>query len=140
MIEEDSVQAAIIGYMKTDPVLINFLGGTGTEIRESNYQGADFKYPAIRVRVGPQTDPHLESMCQYSTIEIQIDCFSEQKSSKEATEIGWEVNELLHHHSFSYMGVFFSLIDLVTSLPVARKDERTWIKTVKFSSHVQVKP
>jgi hypothetical protein len=140
MIDEDSVQAALIGYLQADPVLVNLLGGKATEIRESSYQGADFSYPAIRLRVGPQTDPHLEAMCQYSTIEFQVDCYSEQKSSKEATEIGWEINELLHHHSFSYMGVFFSLIDLVSSLPVARKDERTWIKTVRFSSHVQVKP
>ena len=46
----EEVQGAMISYLKSQSPVTSLLGGT-TEIRESEWQGTDFVYPAVRLSI-----------------------------------------------------------------------------------------
>ena len=56
MISNDLVQAAIVAKLKADTTLVAWLTARSAEneIRESQWQGTVFSFPAVRVELGTQ--------------------------------------------------------------------------------------
>ena len=88
MIANNNIQAAIITKLKADTDLVAWLTArsASNEIRESNWQGAAFTYPAVRVQTGTQQPGPDTSHCYLTTSEIPFTvlCFSESDSSQQA--------------------------------------------------------
>ncbi len=87
MISSDLIQAAIISKLKDDTTLVDFLTARASadEIRESQWQGAAFTYPAVRVDLGTQV-PIGDGTCVpfQSEVSFSVLSFSEQDSSQQA--------------------------------------------------------
>jgi hypothetical protein len=137
MLNTNDIQEAIIKYLKADVTLVAMLKSSG-EIKEDNWQGVAFAYPAVRVDIRNQEAGNVENTCNYSLVTFTVLCYSEQKSSKEANNIAWRVLELFHDHSFSYDGLYFTHVLNTGLIPAMRKDDKTWVAEVNLESHMQL--
>jgi hypothetical protein len=112
-VTEESVQAAFISYLKSQPTLTSqFTGVSGTEIREYQWQGADFVYPALRIYVDVM--PSING-CGTDTVKVCLEVFSEQKSSLQAKHISGTLVELLHKKRFKAGGLDFPMVRVVNT-------------------------
>ena len=85
MISIDAVQEGIVAFLKAAPSLV---GEVGDEIRESQWQGTEFTYPAVRVRMGDKTTL-IEGNCHtaHGVQPFTLLIFSEKSSSQQANQI-----------------------------------------------------
>jgi hypothetical protein len=93
----EEVQIALLAYLKAQASLVTLLT-VSNNIKETQWQGTDFVYPAVRV--GNDVLPSQDG-CKPDEVEGAILCFSEQKSSKQCSQIASEVSKILHRLSFT---------------------------------------
>lgn len=107
----NDVQASMYAYLKTKSSVTSLLDNAN-QIKENQWQGTDFLYPAIRISV--DFYPSV-NRCQ-ERAEVHIRVLSEEKSSDETSRITGAIQNVLHRKPFSFLGVnFFSVIvDRVT--------------------------
>lgn len=134
MISNNDIQEAIISKLKATPAVLALV--PAVEIRETQWQGLDFTYPCIRVRVGPQV-PTADVACTISRCQIVIQCYSENASSKESNSIAFSVVDALHGKPFSTTNMKFTMLKVVTLSEAIRRDQRTWVATATFTALVQ---
>lgn len=132
MIDQNEIQEAIVAKLKADASLTAALA-TSAEIREDQFQGVDYFYPCVRVKIGQQV-PKIPNCPLYSQPFI-IQAFSEKDSSKESNSISYLVSEAIKK-GFTYKNVKFIMISR-TLVEAVRKDERTWLAEVHYASLVQ---
>lgn len=129
MVNEELIQAAFIAKLKSLPDLTaQMTGVSGTEIRESQWQGADFVYPAIRVYV--DVFPSING-CGPDRAEVCTEIFTDEKSSLKVKHIGGTIMQHLHKHRFKARGLDFSMVRVVQQ----KRAERTapaWQGSVTF--------
>lgn len=102
------VQSAVISYLKGQTSITSLLTGiSGTEIREYQWQGADFVYPALRVYVDLQ--PSING-CGPDTAMVCIEAHSEEKSSLQCQTLGGSLTTLLHKKRFKAGVVDFVMV------------------------------
>ena len=128
MLDNNTVQAAWIDYLQGNAAVLALSSNFPVEIREQNYQGEKFVYPAIRV------------MCEITGGECIddcftiISCFSEQKSSKEAQNIAGTIAPGVHNKSFTQNGLRFSSIKAKTLRAV--QENGVWKADVQINAKV----
>ncbi|HEY6021431.1 MAG TPA: hypothetical protein VIY48_16450 [Candidatus Paceibacterota bacterium] len=93
----DEVRAAGLAYLKSKTVITSLLSSSG-DIKEAQWQGVDFVYPAIRLSL--DFLPSING-CGPDKAEFTIETFSEEKSSLQAETISAAMETLLHKHPFS---------------------------------------
>lgn len=130
MINNNNIQEAIIHKLKDNANLTAALM-TCDEIRETQFQGIDYTYPCVRVKLGIQV-PNV--YCPIYSIPFIIQVMSEKDSSKEANDIAYLVSEAIHR-GFSYQTVKFIMIS--RTLADAVRNDRTWLAEVRYASLVQ---
>ena len=136
MIGDEQVQAAIITKLKA---LSPFGAVTSTEVRELEWQGDTFTYPNIRVDLESNEYYYDEQeRCQLQYAEFSIYIFSQQRSSKECSQIKTLMANALVGIGFtnSTQGVKFSRVRMVDNVPAIRQDERTWRAQIKLGSRI----
>lgn len=106
MANGEMVQASWIAYLKSKTTLTSLLANAG-QIKELQFQGDEFVYPAVRINVDYM--PSING-CGPDDIEVQIDIFSEQKSSKEAAHIAAVIQGILQKKPFTSLGVNFPMV------------------------------
>lgn len=120
---EETIQAAWISHLKANTTLTaEFTGVSGTEIREAQWQGADFVYPALRVYV--DVFPSLNG-CGTDRAVVCLEVYSEQKSSKEAKHIAGILVDQYHKKRFKAGGLDFPMVR-VTEATHAMRDIYAW--------------
>ena len=136
----DQVQAGLISYLKgksdvTDELVTpaNLTGAD--EIREDHWEGAEFTYPNIRVRL--ISNVPVDDGCQLSKVAVSFMCNSEDYSSQEADRISGIINNTLHGNSFSSNSIAFSA-RLTNLLPARKTDVRTWTSEAIFNMLVSI--
>ena len=103
-----TIQAAVISHLKSNSTLTSQLTGvSGTEIREAQWQGADFVYPALRVYVDLQ--PSLNG-CGTDKAMVCIEVHTEEKSSLKAQQLSGTLVDILHKHRFKAGGLDFPMV------------------------------
>lgn len=130
MISPELIQAAIISHLKADAALVAWLTArsVANEIRESNWQGGAFSYPAVRAEAGSQLPGPAASVCYLTTGEVPFTLlsFDESDSSKEADTLAGMVNAALIGKRITGTG-FNSLVIQSDGLTHAtRTAERVW--------------
>lgn len=99
MITNNAIQAAIITALKADPALFAYLTAADAtnEIRELEWQSAEFVYPSVRVGVGIQLPGGDTSKCYLTSGEVTFTTasFGEGDSSRQADELAGIVNAAL---------------------------------------------
>ncbi len=123
MLRNDQIQAAWVAYLKSNTNILAELTDND-EIREDFWQGTEFSYPNIRVRVVSNA-PVAGRDCNLHDIVIGNLTFSEQTSSQQADRIAGIIMTELHDKQFTSNGIAFGVrtSDLI---PAVRTDERTW--------------
>jgi len=106
MANGEMVQASWIGYLKSKTSITSLLQNAG-QVKETQWQGDEFSYPAIRVSV--DYSPSVLG-CGPDDIDVTIEIFSEQKSSKEAAHIAAVIQGILQKKPFTFLGVNFPLV------------------------------
>jgi hypothetical protein len=123
----DEIQAGIIAYLKSRTNILAELSDTD-EIREDQWQGTEFSYPAIRLMLSPAKP--FGGDC-YVDITGTIYVFSENASSQQADRIAGIIANEIDGKTMTSTGVNFTLwVDQI--LPAVRQDLRTWRSGVMF--------
>lgn len=136
MLGDEVIQAAIVEKLKS---LAPFGLVQSTEVRELSWQGDTFTYPNIRVDLESNEwvfDEQERCNLQYATFSIYI--FSEQRSSKECSQIKTIIINALVGLGFTSVAqqVKFSRLRMVDNVPAIREDANTWRSQVQFGSRI----
>ena len=131
----DEVQLALIERLKADTALVTLLG-TADQIKETEWQGAVFVFPAVRVE--NTIKPNM-AYCPPDDVDITIFCLSEQKSSKQCSLIASAVAKVFHNKrgQTATNGVKF-VFSRVASIPYPKQQEgqSIWISQVEIVAQV----
>lgn len=130
MIGNDAIQAAIIAKLKANTALVAWLTAlsAGDEIRETQWQGTVFTYPAVRASVGNQLPDAGMGTCYLSSGEFTftVYSYSESDSSMQADQLAKLVNDALIGARLSGTG-FATMAIKCEGMPHAtRQAERVW--------------
>lgn len=109
MADQEQVYEAWIAYLKSKTQLTSLLQNGSKEIKQTQFQGDEFTYPAVRVAV--DCFPSVNG-CGPDDIDVVIEVFSEQKSAKEALHIGAVLQSILHKHPFTQNGIKFPMVNV----------------------------
>ena len=123
MLRNDQIQSAWVAYLKSNATILAELPDND-EIREDNWQGDEFSYPNIRVRI-VSNSPVAGRDCNLHDLVIGTLAFSENASSQQADRIAGIIADELHDKQFVSENIAFGVraSDLI---PAVRTDERTW--------------
>lgn len=134
MIGDNVIQADLVADLLAYSTLTALLA-TAAEIREDQYQGTRFAYPAVRVAILNQTYIPDREQCDHALLAFSVRCFTEEASSKAADVLAGVVNGRLHRRNFHGTGWYswFRSQGLVGAL---RVDERLWRAEALFGGTV----
>lgn len=126
MIDNDLIQAAIVAKLKADTALTNWLAtrSTNDEIREGQFQGREFQYPAVRVELGTQIEEG-NPPC-YSSLPFTVYSYSEKGSSQEANQLAGYVKDALLRKSVSGSGWHTGIIAADGMIAARRTSQKVW--------------
>lgn len=135
MISNDLVQAGIVAKLKADATLVAWLTArsASNEIREAQWQGTIFTYPAVRVEMGTQL-PDGNGICYTKNGEttFTVYSFSEHDSSKQSDELAGLVNTVLLGKTFTGTGFTSGLVKCDGLISATRLAERLWRATALY--------
>lgn len=126
----NSTQAAIVANLKSRATLVALLSNSHA-IKESQWQGVDFVYPAVRVSVDFM--PAINRCLDRAT--ITMDIFSEEKSSDEASTIAGELQTIYHGKPFQQGSVKFPIC-IVEKVDAPIRDIYGWNSKVHLRVRV----
>ena len=132
MLDNDDIQAGLVAYLKAQTAITDLLSASA-DIKEDQWQGTTFVYPAVRVDLGPQLP---RGDCNASEITFSILCFDENASSQSTDELAGTVNNELHKKAFTNNSVRFSIYSQGL-IPAIRMDDRTWRSEATFRATVE---
>jgi len=134
MISNDLIQAALITRLKAAATVTSLLSSAGS-VKESQWQGTTFSYPAVRLSLGVQV-PAQGYECDSAMIPFTVICKDENASSKKADALAGAVANALHGKRWCdiIQGVRFTTARVVGLASATREDERTWRAEVNFQA------
>jgi hypothetical protein len=126
VISPELIQAGIITHLKADTALVAWLTARSAEdeIRENQWQGRQFVYPAVRVDLLPQTEPGNPPCYSQSLFNVFV--FTEGDSSKDCGILAGLVDTALLRKKFSGTGYNSGLVISLGTVPPIRTAERVW--------------
>lgn len=133
MIGNDNIQAGIISKLKAASTVTALLATSG-EVRELQYQGTDFLYPALRARIGTQTKDRASPFCTFGFVPFTIQTFSEEKSSQEADNIAGVVADFLHGNFIKGTGFILNNIECIGLVGAIQTSEKLWMSESNYLS------
>jgi hypothetical protein len=145
MIDNAVIQADIVAALKANSTVTSALvrqdGEGGAEnVKESQWAGTDFTFPAIRVRVNRQIPITDRQNCDHARLSFSIRCLTEGGSSKPADELAGLVNSQFHGNAGG--GKFFRGTGWSTYLrgsglvSALRTGEKLWMAEAQFEGVV----
>jgi len=99
VIDNAVIQADLVTDLKADGTLTALLASED-EVREDQYQGTVFGYPAVRVAIDGQTPIDDREQCDHARLNFTIVCLTETGSSKTCDELAGVVKDRLHKRFF----------------------------------------
>lgn len=129
------VVPSIVSKLK-DVVSVHVPLVSSVEVREFEWQGTDFTYPNIRVRINQLE--YENTTCTKGKILGVILISSELPSSKQCMTISSQIIEQLHGKSFSYDSVLFTGVMCKQIAPDRSNEEEgdLWLSRIEFSAIV----
>lgn len=100
----------------------------GDEIRETEYQSTDWTYPNIRVSLAFRPS---KIYCGPEDADVDLEVFSAEKSSKQATHIASELLTLYHGKPFESNGIRFNAV-VVREVTKPDRSIYAWVTIVKI--------
>lgn len=122
MLRNDEIQAALIAKLKGNATIVALLSSSG-DIKEDQWQGTNFVYPAVRLQLN--SNEPLTPNCPHLRIGLSILVFSETDNSLQADQIAGIINNELHNRQFSSNGIAISL-RTTNLIPAVRSERLIW--------------
>jgi hypothetical protein len=135
MIHNDKIQAALLARAKSFATILAKLSDTD-EIREDQWQGREYSYPAYRIRI-IRNEPSNDC---YQRVEFSFQTFSENSSSQQADDMCGTINDEFHDKSFSRNSIRFTGVICSNLSPAMRVDKRTWRAEAFFETIISPAP
>lgn len=104
-----TTQAALLARIKLIPTILADLG-TKDEIRELEWNGTDYKFPNIRVRVNEFIRQVPIQSCSTHDVNASVYVFGDEASSLKINQIATKIYEALDAKSFTQSGIKFGSI------------------------------
>lgn len=138
IIDNNLIQAAIITFMKANAALVDWLSNFSAEneIRENQWQGRDFVYPAIRVDLVSQ-QPIGNPPC-HAELAFNVFCYSESDSSQQADKLAGLINAALARKAFTGTGFRSGTVRPQNILGAQRVAERVWEAVCQYQVMLQM--
>lgn len=131
MITNEDAQTAWIAYLKSQLSVTSLLDSPH-QIKESEYQSDEFKYPGIRVSLDFIPG---EDICFPDTMMVFLDVFSEEKSSKQAVHISAILLTLFRNlNAFTQNNVKFFMIHVRKIVRPNRLESGAWKSTLEIEA------
>lgn len=124
----NQIQKNIIAHLKSIAALVAELtafDSSANEIRENEWQGDNFVYPNIRVRMINNNPDGDTASCNSSSVNVGIMVFTQDYSSLEADKITGIISASLHGKTYIANNVELFL-RTTNILPAIRSDRTTW--------------
>lgn len=145
MISNDVLKADLVALLKgystlTDELVRNDGEGGVESVKESQYAGTLFIYPAVRVRINRQIALTDRGYCDHARLSVSIRVLTEGASSQECDRIAGIVNSFLHGSSGGgrfVQGTGWSSFMRSNGLEAAiRTSEKAWMAVANFEGVV----
>jgi hypothetical protein len=142
MISNDVLKADLVAALKGHATLTDLLvrqdGEGGAEnVKESQYAGTVFTYPAVRVRINRQIFIPERGPCDHARLSFSIRVLTEGASSQECDQIAGVVNNFLHGNPRFLQGNGWSTNLRSSGLEAAiRTGEKAWMAVANFEGTV----
>lgn len=133
MIPNDDVQAGVISKFKAESTITSLLSSSN-EIKEEQYQGTDFLYPAIRIKIGTQTNNRASPFCGFGYLPFTVRVFSEKKSSQEADNIAGVIAKFIHGNYIKGTGFILNNIECIGLVGAIRLENQLWMSEISCLS------
>lgn len=131
MLSNNEIQAAIIAKLKGNATIVAELASSA-EIKEDQYQGTEFNYPGVRVKLNSNEPLNQDANCPHTRIGLSIQVFTEDDSSLEADRIAGIIHKELHAYQYTINAIAISL-HTTNLVPAIRSDIRTWRAEILMS-------
>lgn len=125
MIPNSVIKADFTSFLKAHAVLTALLA-SNKEVRENQYQGTVFAYPAVRVGLTQQIHLPDTGPCDLARLTFSIRSYAEGASSKPADDIAGVVNGILHRHFFQGTGWTCAMFRSSGLAAAVRTSEKLW--------------
>lgn len=144
MIHNEIIQADVVASLKANATITAALlrdDGEGGEesVKESQYQGITFTYPALRVRIQRQIPITDRGPCDHARLTFSILCLTEGGSSQAADHLAGLVNDHFHgpNGSNHFSGADWNSYLRSTGLDSAiHTGEKLWMAVANFDGVV----
>ena len=144
MIHNEIIQADIVASLQANATIVAAVvrnDGEGDEenIKESQWQGTTFTYPAVRVRLQRQIPITDRGPCDHARLSFSILCLTEGGSSKDADHLAGLVNDHFHgpNGSKNFQGTGWNSYFRSTGLDSAiHTGEKLWMAVANFDGVV----
>ena len=146
IIPNSDVQAGFILKLKNDAPLVTSLtvaDGEGEKgIKEDQFQGDTFKYPAVRVDIQRQEPKNQVSPCILSSLFLTVRVYAEGTSSKPCDDITALVVKALHKQDVLNSPATFKIPEVLynSMLGAIRTDDRLWMGVAIFTGNIYPPP
>lgn len=140
MFSDELIQADLIAKLKTLTSATSLLGDGVSGIKEAQWQGDTFLYPAVRLDLEDNRYYFDEqARCNLTEIKFSVYVFSEERSSKQCSQIKGLLEAGLTGVGFSGTNARYIELRLVDNVPAIREDERTWRSQLQYQTRVQAR-
>jgi hypothetical protein len=138
IISDELVQADLITKVKAITTVTNLLLDGTSGVKELQWQGDSFQYPAVRIDLEDNGYVFDEQeRCQLYKIEFSIYIFSQERSSKQCSQIKGLLETALTGLGWHGTNANYLRLRLMDSVPAVREDERTWRSQLRYGTKVQ---
>lgn len=103
MIGNHVLQSDLVADLRAAVAITTLLASSG-EVRELQYQGADFAYPALRIHIDDNRPIITREQCDHANLSFTVRVFAEGGSSRPASTIANAVNSRLHRRNLHGTG------------------------------------
>jgi hypothetical protein len=137
MIADQLVQADLITKLKSITSVTIILPEGANGIKELQWQGDTFQYPAVRLDLedcGYEFDEQEE--CGLYFAEFSVYVFSEERSSKQCSTIKGLLENALTGLGWTGTNARYNRLRLAENIPAIRQDERTWRSQLRYRTRL----
>lgn len=137
MISDELVQADLIAKLKTISSVIALLPDGTSGIKELQWQGDTFQYPCVRLDLeNNEYQFDEQERCRLYRIEFSVYGFSQERSSKQCSNIKGILENYLTGLGFTGTNAKYSRLRLTDNVPAVREDERTWRSQLRYQTRI----
>lgn len=137
MISDELVQADLIAKLKSISSVVTLLPDGTSGIKELQWQGDTFQYPAVRLDLeSNEYEFDEQERCNLWRVEFSVYVFSQERSSKQCSTIKGLLENYLTGLGFTGTNAKYSRLRLIDNVPAVREDERTWRSQLRYSTRL----